>query len=130
MCAEPGQPVIDLPAAPDLVGRVARFLFDEVMPAVEDQKLRHRVRVAVNLLHLVEREIAIDGVAVDQDGRIATPELIRRFGSVATAARQLEAGDTSIVDPEVMGLLRDHTLMKVRVADTHGHRSQDGADQA
>jgi hypothetical protein len=130
MSADPRRAVVDLPAAPDLAGRVARFLFDEVMPAVEDQKLRHRVRVAVNLLHLVEREIALEDVAVDQDGRIATPELLRRFGSVAAAARQLEDGEISIVDPEVMGLLRDHTLMKVRVAETRGRRSQDGAQQA
>lgn len=48
----------DRPHAQELVGAVARFLGDEVVPVVSDPRLRFRVLIAANVLSIVARELA------------------------------------------------------------------------
>jgi hypothetical protein len=48
------------PTAPSLLAAVRAFLQQEVLPGVTDQRLRFRALIAINVLSIVEREIADD----------------------------------------------------------------------
>lgn len=47
----------DQPTAVELLAAVRAFLQDEVLPAIDDQRLRFRMLVAANVLSIVEREL-------------------------------------------------------------------------
>jgi hypothetical protein len=46
----------DRPTASELATAVREFLADEILPTLEDQRLRFRTLVAMNALSVVERE--------------------------------------------------------------------------
>jgi hypothetical protein len=46
----------DRPSARDLARAAREFLEEEILPAVDDQRLRFRTLVAMNALSIVERE--------------------------------------------------------------------------
>lgn len=48
----------DQPTAVELVEAVARFLGDEVVPILADQRMRFRILIAANVLSVVARELA------------------------------------------------------------------------
>lgn len=48
----------DRPTAPELIAAVREFLQGEILPAIDDQRLRFRALVASNVLGIVERELA------------------------------------------------------------------------
>ena len=56
----------DRPTAAELATAVREFLESEILPALDDHRLRFRTLVAMNALSIVERELA------DAPGR-ATP---------------------------------------------------------
>lgn len=47
----------DRPTAQELVGAVAGFLSNEIVPTVSDPRLRFRVLIAANVLGIVAREL-------------------------------------------------------------------------
>jgi hypothetical protein len=109
-------PVFDAPDAIEIVRKVARFLEEEVRKDLSDARLGYRVRVAVNLLRLVERELAAHPSALDADGRVATAELVGQFGSLRALTEALGTGERSILEPDVFWALSQYTQMRVSIA--------------
>lgn len=102
-----------LPPAPDLVAVVREFLENDLLPAagLDDDK-RFNLRVAINLLATVEREIKLGPQAdAAEFERLAT--LIDDGNSVSEKNRLLSqairAGAIRIDDPLLLDHLR-HTL--------------------
>ena len=61
----------DRPDLKDLIESVRRFLEEEVVPAVGDQRLRFRARVAANVLAVAARERQLEeGILVEERRRL------------------------------------------------------------
>ncbi len=73
--------VHDRPSAGELAAAVREFMGSELLPTIDDQRLRFRTLVAMNALAIVERE---------------SPEPTERDGALASAIR---AGGTRAADP-------------------------------
>jgi hypothetical protein len=108
-------PVFDAPDSIEIVRKVARFLEDEVRRDLPDARLSYRVRVAANLLRLVERELAAHAGAVDAEGRVATVELTTQFGGLRALTEALRTGERSILEPDVFRVLSEYTRMRVSI---------------
>lgn len=98
----------DRPYAPELAAAVREFIETEILPGIDDQRLRFRALVAANGLAVLERELALGAPLVrreveslarllgrtepipdDEDG------LRQRAGELnAELARRIRAGDT------------------------------------
>jgi hypothetical protein len=48
----------DQPTARELTESIAQFLETEILPTLDDARLKFRTRVAINLLHILAREIS------------------------------------------------------------------------
>ena len=92
----------DRPSAPELVEAVAEFLEREILPALEDRRLRFRTLVAMNALGIAQRELEST-----VRGAVAAEEL-------AELARRIRAGD---VPDGTLGLLKQHVAAKLRVSN-------------
>ena len=57
------------PTAQELVEAIQEFLGGEILPGLEDQRLRFRMLVAMNALGIVYRELAALPVADDAEQR-------------------------------------------------------------
>jgi len=79
---EPVEVAHDRPSAGELAAAVREFLEQELLPTVDDHRLKFRTLVAMNALGIVERE---------------SPEPVERDGTLADAIRQQ---GTRAVDPE------------------------------
>jgi hypothetical protein len=91
--------VTDRPSAPELLEAVTEFLSGELLPLVEDPRLRFRTLVALNALGIAYRELVLE----------PPPEL----DATALAAR-LRAGDLREGD---LTLLREHVAAKLRISN-------------
>ena len=89
----------DRPTAPELVEAVTEFLAGEVLPTVEDPRLRFRTLVALNALGMVYREL--------------TSEPAPDVDTAALAAR-IRAGDVREGD---LALLKELVAAKLRVSN-------------
>lgn len=102
-----------LPSAPDLVAVVREFLENDLLPAtgLDDDK-RFNVRVAINLLATVEREVKL-GPQADGAEAERLCALVKDGDSILEKNRLLSqairAGAISINDPLLIDHLR-HTL--------------------
>jgi hypothetical protein len=92
--------VTDRPSAPELIDAVRDFLADEILPALDDERLRFRARVAANALAIAGRELA-------------APEGELDSGELAELARRIREGE---VPPGTLELLRRHVAAKLAVA--------------
>lgn len=110
------RPRLDRPDAVEIVRRVGRFLEEEVHGNVTEPRVDYRVKVAVNLLKLVERELTQSGAVADPDGWLTTPEIVERHGGVAALADALRRRELRVTDRAVFEELRAHTDLKVAVA--------------
>jgi hypothetical protein len=90
--------VTDRPSAGELAAAVREFLETEILPTVEDHRLRFRTLVAMNALGIVERESAPPTEPLDSD---------------VALARRLRAGD---VRPGDLELIKGAVEAKLRVA--------------
>jgi hypothetical protein len=90
--------VSDRPSAGELAVAVREFLETEILPTIEDRRLRFRTLVAMNALGIVEREIGPPGEAAEGD---------------VALARRLRAGD---VRPGDLELIKATVESKLRVA--------------
>ena len=92
----------DRPTAAELVESVFEFLAEEVLPSVDDQRMKFRTRVAMNALAIARRELETDmaeGLTSDE---------------VAELARRIRAGD---VPADVLAVLKEHVAAKLRVSN-------------
>ena len=89
----------DRPTAIELVEAVTEFLAGEVLPTVDDRRLRFRTLVALNALGIAYRELTDEAV----------PEL-----DLAALAVRIRAGDVRDGDLE---LLREHVAQKLRISN-------------
>ena len=86
----------DRPTPPELAEAVCEFLEHEILPTLEDQRLRFRTLVAINGLRILQRELE----ARDAAGPDAA-ELVRRIRSGT---------------PPPIAVLKEHVASKLRVA--------------
>jgi hypothetical protein len=93
--------VTDRPTAPELVEAVWEFLSTEVLPTVDDHRLKFRTLVAMNALGIARRELEAG------DDGLSREEL-------AELARRIRAGD---VPTRMHGYLKAHVAAKLRVSN-------------
>jgi hypothetical protein len=88
------------PSAAELTEAVREFLEAEILPVVDDQRLRFRTLVAINALGIVERELdaPAPGLAAEE---------------LAELARRIRAGEPPA---DALRLLKEHVAAKLRVA--------------
>lgn len=112
----------DRPTAAELLTAIADFLREEAMPALDkaEPRLGFQMRVAVNSLAILEREVRL-GPAADarEHGR-----LIRLLGHEATLdelnkelARQLRTGERDESDAALMAHLDATIADKIAIAN-------------
>jgi hypothetical protein len=93
----------DRPTAPELVEAVREFLEAEVLPALDDHRLKFRTLVAINGLGIAQREL---------EAGAAGPTLTR--AELADLARQIRSGE---IPPGALELLKEHVAAKLRVSN-------------
>lgn len=91
----------DRPTALELLEAVEEFLSSEVLPTLDDQRLKFRTLVAMNALGIARREL--DG---DEPG--LGEEEIREL------ARRIRAGD---VPADAHAILKEHVAAKLRISN-------------
>lgn len=103
----------DRPTAEELIVAVREFIETEVMAAT-DGRVRFHARVAANVLAMVERELADEGVAAS-----AHAERLARFGvsDDAELAVAIRAGELDDRWDEVLEAVRATVRDKLSVAN-------------
>jgi Domain of unknown function (DUF6285) len=91
----------DRPRAPELVEAVWEFLSTEVLPTLDDHRLKFRTLVAMNALGIARREL-------ESDERDLSEEELREL------ARRIRAGD---VPAGAHSKLTAHVATKLRVSN-------------
>lgn len=109
----------DRPTVAELVGAVREYLERDVMPATEGRIAFH-ARVAVNVLGMVERELAIGGAQNAIEHRRLV-ELLGHEGTVreltAELARGIRAGEWDARRDEAIDHVRATVHAKLEVAN-------------
>jgi hypothetical protein len=93
----------DRPTAPELLEAVWEFLSSEVLPTLDDHRLKFRTLVAMNALGIARRELESDESGPTRD-------------ELAELARRIRAGD---VPAKMHGFLKAHVAAKLRVSNPH-----------
>ena len=88
----------DRPSAGELLEAVAEFLEREVLPLMDDHRLKFRTLVALNALAIARRDLEA-GAAPDDAGELL--RLVRERGP----------------DPDLLPVLRRHVEAKLRVSN-------------
>ena len=91
----------DRPTAPELLEAVSEFLSTEVLPTLDDQRLRFRTLVAMNALAIARRELESD------EPQLSSEEL-------RALAERIRGGD---VPPDAHAVLLEHVAAKLRVSN-------------
>jgi hypothetical protein len=91
----------DRPAAPELIEAVFEFLSGELLPTLDDHRLKFRTLVAMNALGIVRRELEAGEEVMGED-------------ELRELARRIRAGD---VDVGVHARLKEHVAEKLRVSN-------------
>lgn len=90
----------DRPNAAELIESVFEFLAGEVLPAVDDQRLRFRTRVAMNALAIARREL-----------ESTSNSLLLAPAGLAERIRAEGA------DPALLPQLKEHVAAKLRISN-------------
>jgi hypothetical protein len=90
---------MDRPDANELIEAVTEFLAGEVLPSLDDHRLRFRTLVALNALGIAYRELTGDPV----------PEL-----DTAALARRIRAGE---IREDDLATLKEHVAAKLRISN-------------
>ena len=105
------------PTHEELIESVREFVEQEILPAVEG-RLAFNTRVAINVLGIVQREIAL-GEAADEAERAGLVELLGRAGSREELNRalceHLRAGEQDIPAPALRKHLSKTTMAKLAI---------------
>jgi hypothetical protein len=91
----------DRPAAPELLEAVWEFLSTEVIPTLDDHRLKFRTLVAMNALGIARRELE------SQEPDLSEDEL-------RALAVRIRSGD---VPSDAHALLKAHVAVKLRVSN-------------
>jgi hypothetical protein len=109
--------VLDKPSGETLILAVARLLRDEVLPSV-DGALSFKVRVAANVLDLVQRELA-SGAVADAGERSRLQGLLGRDDETGVLNRllcdRIRSGEMSLATPGLSEHLWATTLAKMAI---------------
>jgi hypothetical protein len=89
----------DRPDAGELLEAVWEFLSGEVLPTLDDHRLKFRTLVAINGLGIAERELWVTTPAREEDWELA---------------RRIRAGD---VPEDAIALLKEQVAQKLRVSN-------------
>jgi len=90
----------DRPTPAELAEAVREFLEREILPLLEDRRLRFRTLVAINGLGILQREL-------ESSGEDLSPAELEEL------ARRIRAGDPPA---DALALLKEHVAAKLRVA--------------
>src|ERR671910_177786 len=88
----------DRPTAPELLEAVAEFLEREVLPLMDDHRMKFRTLVALNALGIARRELAASS---PPDDAAELLRLVRERGA----------------DPELLPALKRHVEAKLRISN-------------
>jgi hypothetical protein len=91
----------DRPTAPELIEAVFEFLSGELLPTLDDHRMKFRTLVAMNALAIARRELEADE---DWPSEEELHEL----------ARRIRAGD---VDDDLHTRLKEHVAAKLRISN-------------
>jgi Domain of unknown function (DUF6285) len=91
----------DRPDAAELLEAVWEFLSAEVLPTLDDHRLKFRTLVAMNALGIARRELEADDPGLSQD-------------ELRELARKIRAGD---VPADTHSLLKEHVAAKLRISN-------------
>jgi Domain of unknown function (DUF6285) len=91
----------DRPAAPELIEAVFEFLSGELLPTLDDHRLKFRTLVAMNALGIARRELEAGEEGMGED-------------ELRELARRIRDGD---VDEELHARLKEHVAEKLRVSN-------------
>jgi hypothetical protein len=91
----------DRPTALELLEAVEEFLSSEVLPTLDDQRLKFRTLVAMNALGIARRELDTDEPGLHED-------------ELRELARRIRAGEIS---DDTHAVLKEHVAAKLRVSN-------------
>jgi hypothetical protein len=91
----------DRPTAEELLEAVWEFLSGEVLPTVDDQRLKFRTLVAMNALGIARRELESDDTGLTED-------------ELRTLAARIRSGD---VPADAHAVLKAHVAAKLRISN-------------
>jgi hypothetical protein len=91
----------DRPTAPELIEAVFEFLSGELLPTLDDHRLKFRTLVAMNALAIARREL-------EADTEWPSDEELREL------ARRIRAGD---VDEDLHARLTEQVAAKLRISN-------------
>ena len=91
----------DRPDAAELLEAVWEFLSSEVLPTLDDHRLKFRTLVAMNALGIARRELEADDPGLSQE-------------ELRELARKIRAGD---VPADTYALLKEHVAAKLRISN-------------
>ncbi len=91
----------DRPAAPELIEAVFEFLSGELLPTLDDHRLKFRTLVAMNALGIARRELEAGEEGMGEE-------------ELRELARRIRAGD---VDEGLHARLKEHVAEKLRVSN-------------
>lgn len=91
----------DRPTALELLEAVEEFLSSEVLPTLDDQRLKFRTLVATNALGIARRELEAKEPGLGED-------------ELRELARKIRAGD---VPAHAHAVLKEHVAAKLRVSN-------------
>ena len=92
----------DRPTAPELIEAVFEFLAGELLPTLDDHRMKFRTLVAMNALAIARRELE------------ASNNLLLSQEDAAELARRIRAGD---VPEDALPLLKEHVATKLRISN-------------
>ena len=91
----------DRPTALELLEAVEEFLSSELLPTLDDQRLKFRTLVAMNALGIARRELEADEPGLAED-------------ELRELARRIRAGD---VPADAHAVLKEHVAAKLRISN-------------
>ena len=91
----------DRPTALELLEAVEEFLSSELLPTLDDQRLKFRTLVAMNALGIARRELEADEPGLGED-------------EIRELARTIRAGD---VPADAHAILKEHVAAKLRISN-------------
>ena len=91
----------DRPTAAELAEATREFLETEILPTLDDHRLKFRTLVAINALGILQRELLSEDSDLDE-------------AEIAALAERIREGD---VPEDAVTRLKDHVAAKLRVSN-------------
>ena len=92
----------DRPTPKELAEAVREFLHEEILPTLDDHRLKFRTLVAMNALAIARRELE------------ASNNLLLSHEDVTELARRIRAGEPP---DDALPLLKEHVAAKLRISN-------------